>query len=549
MQSEEWEQLTTRMRTQLETVHTLYEISAGFLSQMHTQDVIFLLLRSLIDQLPNALSTAFYIREEGDDWQRARIYVQPEARPLSGDWCQGEVWPEEELVLQLCREERKPYAVGLDEAYAFVDKLTEVQASQILYYPLVLPNSGFTGVVGVLLREARPLRVHQSALVQAIIQQGTVAFMHGALYEQTVNSETQMQAILESSRDGIILVSPEKKVHYLNRRAFELLSLDDPSHLGEDMTLVKLIELIDAELPDLADWLMTSLPGNPFSRSTATEVVEDTPVFTSRHGRAIKLQHWPVYVRSDQHLGSLYLLRDITEQQRLQRMRDDLLHMIVHDLRNPLSTIQNALDILQDPEMEGVGDEVIRIARTSADRMMGLVNAILEIGRLEAGNDDLQPESMPVTGFVEAITQEAGVSRQDVRIELQIPDGLPPLWVDPAIAIRIIDNLFSNALKFAKTPDGLIRVTATRKDGWAELCVYNNGPHIPPDLQKNLFHKFVTGENERRGYGLGLAFCQLAVEAHGGRIWSENHPEGGVSFCFTLPLSVESAPSEAEDTV
>ncbi|MGC9349459.1 MAG: PAS domain-containing protein [Anaerolineae bacterium] len=165
---------------------------------------------------------------------------------------------------------------------ARAEKIAEAGAGQVLYYPLILPNSGFTGVVGVVLPEARPLRVHQSALVQAIIQQGAVAFMHGTLYEQTVSHETQMQAILESSRDGIILVSPEQNVHYLNRRAIELLNLDDRASSPWDVTVTELIEVIDEEVPDLADGLLRALPDAPFSLPAAADGEMDTPVFTRR---------------------------------------------------------------------------------------------------------------------------------------------------------------------------------------------------------------------------------------------------------------------------
>jgi two-component system sensor histidine kinase KdpD len=112
---------------------------------------------------------------------------------------------------------------------------------------------------------------------------------------------------------------------------------------------------------------------------------------------------------------------------------------------------------------------------------------------------------------------------------------MPRVWADPSILVRVLDNLFSNASKFV--PDGgIIRVTVTRQEEMTQISVYNNGPQFGPEVEKHLFQKFSTGDYESSGYGLGLAFCRLAVEAHGGEIDAVNEPEGGVTFSFTLPL-------------
>lgn len=110
---------------------------------------------------------------------------------------------------------------------------------------------------------------------------------------------------------------------------------------------------------------------------------------------------------------------------------------------------------------------------------------------------------------------------------------------------RIFENLLTNALKFVSKENGHIRISASQEGKWIETEIYNNGPHIPPETQKQLFEKFAAGQYKTRGYGLGLAFCRLAVEAHGGNIWAQNQPDGGVSFYFTLPIWDE--PDIADD--
>jgi signal transduction histidine kinase len=144
----------------------------------------------------------------------------------------------------------------------------------------------------------------------------------------------------------------------------------------------------------------------------------------------------------------------------------------------------------------------------------------------------------------EVMDAEAFLAREkELRLVNEVPRGLPPAWVDPDVVGRVLQNLVGNAIKF--TPrGGVVRVGAC-PDGSAvadlRVSVVDTGAGIAADVRGRLFQTFVTGQQEGRGSGLGLAFCRLAVEAHGGRIWAEDPPAGGAAFHFTLPT----APPEA----
>jgi signal transduction histidine kinase len=125
-----------------------------------------------------------------------------------------------------------------------------------------------------------------------------------------------------------------------------------------------------------------------------------------------------------------------------------------------------------------------------------------------------------------------------LRLQVQVPPDLPEAWADPPLLARILDNLVANALKFTPA-GGVVRVGVEARDSVLSVTVSDTGPGIPGDLEGRLFEKFASGD--RSGSGLGLAFCRLAVEAQGGRIWAESRPGQGAAFTFTLPLA--SAPS------
>jgi signal transduction histidine kinase len=183
--------------------------------------------------------------------------------------------------------------------------------------------------------------------------------------------------------------------------------------------------------------------------------------------------------------------------------------------------------------------EVLNIAQGSAYHMIELVNAILDVNRLESGRMPLDKSSYSLTDLVaETLQTEVSLAgEKGIRLESDVPSTLPPAWVDAALIKRVLQNLIGNALKF--TPyGGAIRVSARveeKQGGPAILVAVNNtGQGIPPEIQSRLFQKFVTGRQEGRGSGLGLAFCRLVVEAHGGRIWVESIPERGTTFTFSL---------------
>jgi signal transduction histidine kinase/GAF domain-containing protein len=529
-------QQASQIRDQLAIVHTLYEISTAFLSQMKISGVTFLLTRTLTDHIPHAAGVALYRQDDRGDWCRMRVYIPDSESPLRSHWQEGETWDGEDLILTLCKQQRRQIFISHHQTQA-LPILDAMQAEGIqpalAYVPIVLPDRGVWGIVALMLKDGESNQGYATTLLQAILQQGIAALSRATLYEESRAGESRMQAILESSRDGIILMAEDKEIRYINGRALRLLNINaSPKNwVGSDLSAFR--QALRREAPELYTWLDEDAP----SANHTAEIPESEgpPDFETLHNRVLKLQQWPVHSDQGHTLGSLYLLRDITEQRELEHMRDDFLHMLVHDLRNPLSNIQNALRFIADPMMQDMADEIIEIAQTNANRILKLVNTILEIGKLESQQIELEREPVILGQIIERTTQDLMLSQQPFNFEVVIPDETPKIWADPAILVRVLDNLLSNAAKFAPE-GGIVRVTVAHQEDVAQISVYNNGPHFGPEVEKRLFQKFSPGDYDLQGYGLGLAFCRLAVEAHGGKINAVNEPEGGVSFIFTLPI-------------
>ncbi len=523
-------QLTSQMHNQVETLHYLYQMSAAFVSQVSTPNIIFILLRMLTDVVEGVLAASFYRYDGG--WRRARVYAPPTASAqLRARWHAGQPWTGESALLDACWQDRQVVRMGQYPASGpeLVAEIKTLGAEEMVYFPLSLPNQEAFGVVGALLNEFRSLKSHELILTSAIIQQASAALSRAQLYETSHESEIQMQAILESSADGLFLVGDDLSIRYINSQAQRMLAI---GHIYADWKGHSLPELIAAlrhTSRGLADY-MVDLTRNIWNMPS------EAPLnFKTQQNRMLKLQHWAVNTEREQCQGALFVLRDVTEQQALERMRDDILHMLVHDMRNPLSVLKNALECLRDPKMRDSGDEVIEIATGNTERLLNLVNQILEIGKLEADRFELRYDALILSEHVRhLLTRFTFPNQSRLKVEVDIPPMLAPLWGDAAVIVRIFENILNNALKFIPEQEGCIRITAREKGPWIEVMIFNNGPPIATETYSRLFQKFSPGSSEKRGYGLGLAFCRLAVEAHGGKVWAENLEEG-VAFFFTLP--------------
>ena len=238
-----------------------------------------------------------------------------------------------------------------------------------------------------------------------------------------------------------------------------------------------------------------------------------------------------------------WILRDISERKKLDQLREDLTSMIFHDLRSPLSNVISSLDIIQaslpgadDPEIQSLFD----IANRSTLRIQRLTKSLLDINRLESGrevtNQELiNPEDL-IQNARQALITQANAKKHSVSISLA--RKIPQVTADRDMLERVLINLFQNAIKFTPTK-GKIEF-GVKKDGDDTLFwVLDSGPGVNPDYIDRIFDKYTRIHPDERikGLGLGLAFCRLAIEGHGGRIWVENIPKGGAKFSFTIPAA------------
>ncbi|MBN1219946.1 MAG: cyclic nucleotide-binding domain-containing protein [Anaerolineae bacterium] len=228
----------------------------------------------------------------------------------------------------------------------------------------------------------------------------------------------------------------------------------------------------------------------------------------------------------------------------LQQLRQETTDLIVHDLRHPISSLFGIIKLLEmvlPAEALAANQSLLNLANSTCEHMQLLVDSLLDIARMESGEVDLYLEELDLKRLIqEAVNRPVTPTQENVSLRATLPPDLPPVVADEEKIHRVLANLIGNAVKYTPA-GGKIVVAARRRKEQVRVSVTDTGPGIPPEDRERIFERFaqVSEDNARgRGFGLGLAFCRLAVEAHGGKIWVEpGEGSRGSRFIFTLPLN------------
>ncbi|HKO16354.1 MAG TPA: ATP-binding protein [Gemmatimonadaceae bacterium] len=238
------------------------------------------------------------------------------------------------------------------------------------------------------------------------------------------------------------------------------------------------------------------------------------------------------------------LEESLRKQRELQKMRDDLMKMIVHDLKTPLTSVLATMEMLMDGDFGAIGDgqrKAVGDAEAKAEDLLALINDVLEVSRIEETELKLELQPIAPAAFLTEIEHEWAVrfQQEGAQARVEVTDDTPVFEGDKALLKRVLSNLIQNAVTHSAQA---VRIElSARRDGDGVLfTVADNGPGIPPQYHEVIFRKFervkTPGVPRTRSSGLGLAFCKLVVDAHGGRIWVQSAEGQGSAFHIALPV-------------
>lgn len=412
---------------------------------------------------------------------------------------------------------------------------------------LVMPIFKNTACLGFMLLKGDPSQEESLRFLQQLVNHAAIAIDNVQLFETVRQSRDRMKSVLDTITEAIVLINHTGEVVQANG-ALSLLGIDEHALIANRENLVQ--ESLDADTRQRLGFVPSEqqqLLSNLERRQWKTPMPPKHYTLQGIHGELyIQRQIFPISRPDGTLNGVLLVYYDQTEKRELDRTREEFTRMIVHDLRSPLTAITTGLRLIEflvPPDIPNY-DIVVKTSASNQQTLkkaMGRINAILDIAKMESGKLELDHNAVDFKTIVDTTFTDLMplATERNVTLEDALPADMPLLYGDADKIERMLQNLVDNALKF--TPSGTaIRVELREIEaGFATLQVIDMGPGIPNEYKERLFERFVQIRGQRgtrRGTGLGLTFCQLVVQAHGGKIWVEDNPIGGSIFAFTLPI-------------
>ncbi|HEY8600738.1 MAG TPA: PAS domain S-box protein [Thermomicrobiales bacterium] len=364
-----------------------------------------------------------------------------------------------------------------------------------------------------------------------------------AQYRLAERARSETRAVIDAAGEGMILIAPDRRFLTVNRRFTDLFDIPPGEVIGRRFEeFAPLVERVFAD----------PIAFHALIGGTASDTVRQfTTIVTQRwpEQRELSLFTTPVQSEGGGFLGRLYVFRDVTREREADRLKSDFISLVSHELRTPLTSIKGFVDLLLDGEAGAVGDEqreFLEIVSSNADRLVLLINDILDISRIESGRASLSRRSLDLARLIRGVagSLRSQIEAKALTLTLDLPPDLPAVSGDTDRVQQILSNLLSNAYKY--TPrGGTLAIEATRQGRTVRVAIRDSGIGLSPDEQSQVFTKFFRARNrltqESGGTGLGLPITRSLVEMHGGEMTLSSVPGKGSTFSFTLPLAQEAS--------
>jgi PAS domain S-box-containing protein len=468
---------------------------------------------SLVDE-----SRQFFVSCVGVDepWKSAR------GTPLSHSFCQYVVATREPLIIEDSRKE--PMLAGNLA-------ITELGIVAYAGIPLVTSNGQVIGSFCAMDTIPRQWRESDISALETLADATMNEIEVRATARALVESEARFRQTLENVRAPAVLLDTEGHVTFANEYFLELTGWPREQVLGAEwFALVS---------PEAEHWRPA------YQASIAAGYITPTnerPLRTS--SGEIRTMVWGTTVLrgSDGRVtGMAGIAQDVTAERAAARLKNELIALVSHELRNPLTSIRGAIRLVaarlgnEEPKLK----ELVDAASRNSDRMLRLVNDLLDVERVSSGNLPLERvllSAFAVMNESRDVTAASALER-DLVIEIEPTDAT--VDADHDRLVQVLSNLVSNAIKFSPEHEHIMLTAFTDPNGVTTFAVRDQGRGVPIEARERIFERFaqVEASDAKRhgGAGLGLAICKAIVELHGGQIWVESPPGEGSIFRFTIP--------------
>lgn len=379
---------------------------------------------------------------------------------------------------------------------------------------------------------------NERAVLQSFADQAAIAVRNAQLYEQVSAEKRRLDAIIENSADGVMILDPDRRIQVMNRALSAMTGWPAAESLGEPCW--KVLALENSYGDDLC-----APHGSPDALPRDGSVYVEGDI--RRPGGTqltLGVTYTPLYDDKGQLLNVIVNVVDITRFREAEKMKSTFISVISHELKTPVSLIKGYASTLRRPDATWEPDTLrdgLKVVEEEADRLNSLIDNLLDASRIQAGVFKLELTDVDLQRLASRAVQGFQLQTDKHELELDFPDDLPLVLADEARLRQVLDNLINNAIKYS--PDGgTIRVGAWHDHHGVTVYVADEGIGIPPQEQERLFESFYRVDSglrrQTKGTGLGLYLSKAIIESHNGHIWVRSQPGQGSTFFFTLPHTI-----------
>lgn len=421
------------------------------------------------------------------------------------------------------------------------DKLGQIVAGlglrlqQVVALPMTIKPE-LIGVLYVFRAYGTRFTANDRQVLASFADQAAIAVHNAQLYERVSYEKRRLDAILEYSADGVLILDSAHRIVVFNHALAQLSGWPATDALGRHHDEVIRWTRLETDM----DFCKAVAGGWPLSPARPIYVEGD---LRRHHGGSVSIgiTYAPLFDRDGRLVNIIADVRDITRFREADEIKSTFISVVSHELKTPVALIKGYADTLLredarwDPEMT---HESLTVIVEEADRLNKLIDDLLDASRLQAGGLSLEMEPTMLTALVERVADHFRTQTQAHELDVRFPTDFPAVPGDPARLEQVLNNLVSNAIKYS--PSGArIEISGRVLPDDVIVTVSDEGTGIPFEEQYRIFERFFRGARERNqrtpGAGLGLYLAKAIVEAHGGRIWVESNPGEGAAFSFTIP--------------
>ncbi len=424
---------------------------------------------------------------------------------------------------------------GLAEKLGLVVADLGLRLQQVVALPMAIKRN-LIGVLYVFRAYGTRFTANDRQILASFADQAAIAVHNAELYESISQEKRRLDAILEYSADGVLILDAAHRIVVFNRALAQLSGWHPSEAIGQLHDEVIRWAHLDTNL----DLTAAIAGGWPLPSAQPIYVEGD---LRRRNGGTVSvgITYAPLFDRQGRLVNIIGNVRDITRFREADKVKSTFISVISHELKTPVALIKGYADTLLRDDARWdrrTTRESLHVILEETERLNQLIDNLLDASRLQAGALPMEMREVALDVLAERVAGRFRTQTQSHEIVVTFPHDFPVIEGDAGRLEQVLNNLVSNAIKYSPA-GGRIEITGRVSPEEVIIAVSDQGVGISPDEQPHVFERFYRGARERHqrtpGTGLGLYLAKAIIEAHGGRIWVESNPGEGAVFSFALP--------------